>query len=261
VRAAPEADAPAGDWGTAEASYKKALSRDSRNAVLLCNYGAFLQDVRQDMAGAEKMFRKATLANPSHLEAVYNLGNLLWDVHRDARGAREQFERALTINPSDVSTLCNLGQLVALTDESNLKGAEAYYQRALAIDSANVPTLFEYACLRARMGDDAKAQGLLERALLADPQHLPSLALRANYLIAQGKHSEAEQLYSALMRSQDNRLESDPDFLCDFAKVVLKASKSYSKAEELFRDALHLDSKHTAALCNYAKMQQQVNRD
>jgi len=33
------------------------------------------------------------------------------------------------------------------------------------------------------------------------------------------------------------------------------------QAEELFRDALRQDGKHTAALCNYAKMLQQLKRD
>ena len=109
-------------------------------------------------ATAEKMFRLAILADPSHIEALYNLGNLLWDVHRDVRGAREQFDAALAINANDLSTLCNMGQLTAIADENNLKGAEAYYQKALSVDSSHVPTLFEYACLRARMGDDSSAQ-------------------------------------------------------------------------------------------------------
>ena len=104
------------------------------------------------------MFRLAILTNPSHIEALYNLGNLLWDVHRDVRGAREQFEAALAINANDLSTLCNMGQLTAIADENNLKGAEAYYQKALSVDSSHVPTLFEYACLRTRMGDDSSAQ-------------------------------------------------------------------------------------------------------
>ena len=251
-----------GDWNSAEASYKKALAQEPRNAALMCNYGAFLQDVRQDMSGAEKMFRNALISNPTHIEAMYNLGNLFWDVYRDERGAREQFEAVLKVDPNDVPTLCNLGQLTALSDESNnLKAAETYYVQGLAVNSAHVPTLFEYACLRARAGDDTKAQELLERALKTDAEHLPSLALRAEYLIAQGKQNEAEEQYRALLQRQGSRLAPDADFLCDYAQVVLKASKSYSKAEKLFRDALEQDDKHHSALCNYAKLLQQVKRD
>jgi len=62
----------------------------------------------------------------------------------------------------------------------------------VAVEGEHVPTLFEYSCLRARTGDDLCAQELLERALKLDSQHLPSLALCANYLIAQGKQSDAE---------------------------------------------------------------------
>ena len=180
--------------------------------------------------GRRRIVQNAILTN-IHVQAMYNLGNLLWDVHGDARGAREQFEAALSVNLDNVSTLCNLGQLTALTDENNLEGAEAYFQQALAVDGDHVPTLFEYSCLRARTGDDSRAQELLERALKLDSQHLPSLALRANYLIAQGKQSDAEQLYSAIMRKQGSTVQTDADFLCDYAQVVLKASKSYSKVE------------------------------
>ena len=41
-----------GEWAIAEESYKKAVAQDPRNAALLCNYGAFLQDARQDMVSA-----------------------------------------------------------------------------------------------------------------------------------------------------------------------------------------------------------------
>ena len=56
-----------GDWSAAEGNYKNALAQEPRNASLLCNYGAFLQDARQDMSGAERMFRNAILAQPSHV--------------------------------------------------------------------------------------------------------------------------------------------------------------------------------------------------
>ena len=66
----------------------------------------------------------------------------------------------------------------------------------------------------------------------------PTLPLR---LCASGAHISISWKFSLVLEyltlgtQVSCRLGCDADFLCDYGQVVLKASKNYSKAEELFR--------------------------
>jgi len=61
----------------------------------LCNHGALMDRVRQDIDGAQALYEKALAFNPEHRSVLFNYGILLEDGRKDVAGAEAMYRKAL----------------------------------------------------------------------------------------------------------------------------------------------------------------------
>mmetsp|Transcript_61767 Transcript_61767/g.145593 ORF Transcript_61767/g.145593 Transcript_61767/m.145593 type:complete len:277 (-) Transcript_61767:175-1005(-) len=154
----------AGDFDRAEELYLKALQANPRHLRSLCNYGALLQNIRQDYRRAEDMYLKALSVDDRDAIALYNYGLLLENAKHDTAGAETMYQRALAADPDNVDTLCNYGALIKTVHNDYAK-AEQMYKAALTVSPNHVDTLCNYALLlRDCLNDADKARELIHRA-------------------------------------------------------------------------------------------------
>ncbi|KDP37086.1 hypothetical protein JCGZ_06142 [Jatropha curcas] len=88
-----------------DAYYKKMISADPGNALLLGNYAKFLKEVKGDFAKAEEYCGRAILANPSDGNILSIYADLIWQKERDAQRAENYFDQAIKTNPEDCYVL------------------------------------------------------------------------------------------------------------------------------------------------------------
>ena len=119
------------------------------------------------LARAAEMFERATEVRPEDYEAaalvtgVYVSLRRAADVTSAARRAVERVERHLELHPYDARALyLGAGELAHLGDTAR---AEVWVKRALALEPDDPGVLYNVSCVYIRMGKTDEALGLLER--------------------------------------------------------------------------------------------------
>jgi Tfp pilus assembly protein PilF len=159
----------AGDHNKAEKIYQQALQVNPRHLRTLCNYGALLQNARNEFDRAEELYQAALSVDPADAVTLYNYGLLLENARSDFKGAERMYQRALNSDPKHVDTLCNYGALLK-TAYGEYETAKDMYEAALQVDAQHVDTLCNYALLcRDALHDKPKAAQLIKRALAIAP--------------------------------------------------------------------------------------------
>ncbi|XP_014520410.1 uncharacterized protein LOC106777346 [Vigna radiata var. radiata] len=88
-----------------DAYYEEMLKTNPTDALLLRNYGKFLQEVEKDARRAEEYYGRAILANPSDGELLSLYGALIWETQRDEARAKSYFDQAIHAAPNDCTVL------------------------------------------------------------------------------------------------------------------------------------------------------------
>jgi hypothetical protein len=95
-----------------EIEHRKRLELSPGRADYWSNYGAFLQDRKDDLGGAQAAYERSLELDSCHAPAHGNLGSL--HVRRgEYRHAIERFVRCLELDPGNVVHLLNLVRLLA----------------------------------------------------------------------------------------------------------------------------------------------------
>ncbi|XP_050235066.1 uncharacterized protein LOC126683260 [Mercurialis annua] len=95
-----------------DAYYKKMISANPGNALLLGNYAKFLKEVRGDFAKAEEYCGRAILANPSDGNILSVYGDLIWQKEKDAERAETYFDQAVKTAPEDCYVLASYARFL-----------------------------------------------------------------------------------------------------------------------------------------------------
>jgi tetratricopeptide (TPR) repeat protein len=119
------------------------------------NYGAYLKDIKRDLAGAESEYRKAIALDPNHANALGNLANLLWE-KRNTDQAGILYRRALAASPGHENVRWNYARFL-LNEFTDLKTAHEVLDRGITANDQNGRLLVLRAEVRIREGNAAEA--------------------------------------------------------------------------------------------------------
>lgn len=170
-----------GDLARAEASFRKALALNPKNADALCNLGTILA-MRGHVKQAIELYREALESDPDHFEAHYSLGAQLINLGR-AEEAISCLEEAVQLRPEDVPSRFFLG--MALQGQAKFEQAVTHYTQVLEVDPDHVAALAQIAFIRAacpqeELRDYEAAIAAGERACrltgFSQPEYLATLA-------------------------------------------------------------------------------------
>ncbi|KAG4185809.1 hypothetical protein ERO13_A08G002200v2 [Gossypium hirsutum] len=90
-----------GTYCRTELVYKKGLSQEPNNPLLLANYAQFLYLVVHDYDRAEELFKKAIQMEPVDAEAHNKYAIFLWKAKKDMWAAEENFLEAIEVDPNN----------------------------------------------------------------------------------------------------------------------------------------------------------------
>jgi len=170
-----------GDLARAEASCRKALALNPKNADALCNLGTILA-MKGQVDQAIEHYRAALESAPDLFEAHYSLGVQFMNMDRAAE-AIESLQEAVRLQPQNVPCRYYLG--LALEGQRKFEQALAQYECILESDPDAGMALAQAAFIRAtcpqrKLRDYDAAIEMAERACeltqFSDPEFLATLA-------------------------------------------------------------------------------------
>jgi len=182
-----------GDLDRAEASYRKALAFNPKNADALCNLGTILA-MKGHTDQAVECHRAALQSAPEHFESHYSLGVQLMNLGH-AVEAIKCLEHAVRLSPDNVPARYCLGS--ALQVQQEFEQALTQYTRILELDRDCSEALAQAAlirstCPRRELRDYDAAVAMAQRACeltqFGDPE---SLAILGRAYAQAGRRQEA----------------------------------------------------------------------
>lgn len=120
----------------------------------------YLQNIKDDFAGAEQHYLQAIEADPQSTRARGRLGEMYINLHR-YEDARAVFEQLLRIDPRSVTALRGLGK-IALKD-AQAETALKYFQNAVSSDPADPESYRLLAQAYSQSGKKPEAQAALRQ--------------------------------------------------------------------------------------------------
>ncbi len=181
------------DLDQAEASCRKALAMNPKNADALCDLGTVLA-ARGRAAEAIAQYRAALRLAPEHFQAHFALGMQLIAAGRTDE-AIEHFKAAVQIRPAYPPPRYQLG--LTLQRQGQFEQALVQYERVMELDPNSAPALAQAAFIRATSPQRAlrnleaalqMAQKACELTKYEDPEFLATLA---RVYAETGRHAEA----------------------------------------------------------------------
>ena len=191
----------AGQFGQAEALYRRALKLDGRQFEVLSALG-ILHAQCGNYPEAEQVLRRALKRNPDDAGTQFNYGNVLLGLQRfdDAFAA---FGKVLHLSPRFAEAHLNRGNILML--RKHFGEAVACFDAAIRIN----PNYAQAFCNRAnaleKMERFDEALASCDRALSLDPSNAELRASRANLLDCLRRYDEAlRDISAALSLRPDN---------------------------------------------------------
>ncbi len=121
----------------------------------------------------------------------------------DLKSAESAFKRAQTLNPKSSAAWSALGTLYLV--QTNLVQAESAFKTAADLAPARSHEKLEYAAFKAKTGDPAAAQRMLEEMVQKTPDYIPAWMELAQLAASEKKYDDsADFLNKLLARDPDN---------------------------------------------------------
>lgn len=161
---------------------------------------AFYED--KNMVAAMDEARVAIGIDGSYALAYNLLGLVYMELHDDAQ-AEDAFQQALNQAPGDPDISNNYGWFLCETKRASK--AMAYFETATRNPLYNTPALSlnNAAQCASKNGDDAAAEGYLQRALRIDPGNVRTIFLLTDLNYRLGRYGEARLRLADLNRRSD----------------------------------------------------------
>lgn len=238
-----EVHSAAGNRGSAEGAFARALALEPRSASALISYGQF-QLAGGDSCSALKTLGRAVTIDPKSAQAHLALAHAQRAAGRGAM-ARASAERAAALDPTGSDALLLAAQL--LSGEGKYSDSIDYLGRALSADPRNAAAYVELGSISLTMNRPADAASFFRDALSIDEASAQAhtglgLALR---LLGREKDAAASLTYSAAL---------DPALVQTHVGLALLANSGGRIQDALvhFTDALRLAPDDAATHFNRA---------
>ncbi len=180
--AAVDADQARAAWDSLPEAERRALRE--REAARL-----FAQGAEHQRAGRLEEsipdYTRALALNPNLAEAYNNLGIVLRGTGRP-EAAVACYRRAIALRPRNATSYTNLGNV--LRDLGRAEAAVASHQQAVHLDQGNPNALHNLGAALRDLGRWDQALDCFERALQANPRHVPSQIDRGRSLLLAGEY-------------------------------------------------------------------------
>lgn len=207
------------DLDGAVAQVEEAIRLDPARGLTYTNLGG-LHLAKGNPEEAERAFRRAVEVAPASLDARLALANFYWSTARRAE-AETELARVIELDAKNEPARRALAALylsggrtadaekplkelseISQSPAARLALADYYLGTSriadaekiltpLAADKAAVDARVGLALVALRMDKPAEAHRRLDEALAASAKHVPALLLKADMLLAEGKHDEA----------------------------------------------------------------------
>lgn len=236
-----------GQWGEAEARYRKVLAADPRDAVAWHGY-AVLEHQRGDLSGGLERIRRAIELQPAVPEFQVALGNLLKADGRLQEAAHAYF-LAVSMNPRYVEAYNNLGTTYRAM--GTLPEAEAVLQQALRIRPGDADVLCNLGAVCLDLGRPPEAVAHLREATRSAPTAMEGWFNLGNALHAAGSDEEAAGAYQ-------HALKLAPDLVPGWYNLgnLLCRLDRLEDAGTCYQRVLALDPGHVRAIFNLGNVLQ-----
>ncbi len=192
-----------------------------------------------ELGEAEKIYRRILAAQPQNPDALHLLGLIASASGRNSE-AVELISKAVALNPGVADFHNNLGN--ALFALGQLAQAELSFHESIRLDPGvadyygNLGRLLQHL----RRWSESEAAYRKARNLRADPEYAAGLG---NALLAQGRASDAEQVFRDALTEKDGSAE----LLANLAGALIVQNR-LTEAAEVCRQALAADATSPSVL-------------
>ncbi len=234
-----------GDWQSAVASYKHALTLDPNYADARYDLATLeLKHDQYDAAAAD--YRTLLQQHPDDAAAHGGLGAALAQLQQ-TDSARAEFDRALALDPSQPDTLANYAALELAAN--NPEHAQALLAHAVAAGAHDAATYQQLAYADQQIRQPAEAEAALRSAIAADPSDPTSYSLLAQLLAARNDLAGAISEQQAALHIN----AKDADGWSNLGVLHAQSGQS-AAARSDFEHALALDPQHAQARANLQRL-------
>ena len=218
----------AGHFEQAEALYRKLLTKNSNNPLILNNLGT-MRRAQNRPEEALDFYRRAATRNPDHILTRNHLGHLLMELGRFAE-AEPHLRRALGAAPADPKLLSDLG--FVLFRQEKLAEAAASLQAARDLAPEDPAILYRHGLVLYRLNRLAEAITALEKLCGLQPRQPQALRLLAGAMEKTGRKQEALTLYERVL--EIDPADQETRFLVQARRGVTVAKPPATYIEGLF---------------------------
>lgn len=161
----------------------------------------------KNLPRAQELFARVVAKDPKNVRAFFSLGSVL-ERQKKYDEAEKAFRSALALAPDSAITLNYLGYMNA---DRNVKVEEALgmIQKALLADPENGSYLDSLAWALHRLGRHGEAEAAIRRALLTQEKNAVVIAHLGLILAARGDHAEALKYLRLALEGEDEDGELD----------------------------------------------------
>jgi tetratricopeptide (TPR) repeat protein len=212
-------------------------------------------------AAIEIYGRHARIETGAPCAALYaEMARIFEDRLEDASSAIDAYLRAEEAKPGDPEVIAALARLYEQR-EAFEDSADAYERAAqgAATPRESAERLYRAAEIaRGRLGDLARAERLLERALAADPRHLPSIEATASICYRRGERDRAITLLIAA--ADDDAHESERERLRTYAGILCEYAEDWKRAIAIYERVLNDAPSHEPAAARLVEVYWKLER-
>jgi Flp pilus assembly protein TadD len=251
TQAAGQNPEQSGDWQSALATYKHALTLDPTYADARYDLATLeLQHNQNEAAAAD--YRALLQQHPDDAAAHGGLGAALAQLQQPDAACAE-FDRALALDPAQTETLENYASLELAG--GNPQHAQELLTRAIAAGAHDAATYQQLAFADQQTRHPAEAEAALRSAIAADPTDPTSHSLLAQLLAARDDLKDAITEQQAALHIH----EKDADGWSNLG-VLHAQSGQTTAARSDFEHALAIDPQHAQARANLQRLNNNASK-
>jgi putative PEP-CTERM system TPR-repeat lipoprotein len=200
--------------------------------------------ISRDFDRAEKEIGRLLAARPQ-LAAVHVQAGVLAAARNNPTAARSAFEKAMSLDSNNLEAFAGL--LALELNRKEFDSARQRLQARLAKTPVTPPLLLLSARTYASMGDAARSEEMLRKAIETEPTLLAAYAMLGQLYVSQGKLDQARQEFDTLAERQSN-----PVGALTMSGVILQGQGQSDQAIQRYERAIAADSRAGVAANNLA---------